>query len=137
MSEYKVYQLIFFRDKLGIFVEHGNGGGGGELFSFRGTGEEPRCEIEDVESSPFADPKFAGSKLLGTMNPDDVERAWKLCREYVEDEGNNHEDVTGWCVEAAALLAREKLVVVKPWWTIADVKKEEEVEQISGESRLL
>ncbi|KAJ6789801.1 hypothetical protein PWT90_02352 [Aphanocladium album] len=122
MTEFKVYQLNFFREKLGIFVEH-TIDGGGSLFSFRGTGPEPRCEIEKVETSPFRDPKFSGSKLLGTMRLNDEERAWQLCRAYVEDESHEHEDITGWCVEAAALLAREKLVVARPWWTVAGDKK--------------
>lgn len=117
MIEYQVYQIIFFREKLGIFVEHITGGGG-ELYTFRGSGEEPRCELEELDTSPFRDAKYAGSKLLGKMKRSDVDKAWKLCRDYVEDDNNEHEEITDWCVGTAAMLAKEGLIVTKPWWTI-------------------
>ncbi|TQV95120.1 hypothetical protein V2A60_009813 [Cordyceps javanica] len=119
MTECQVYQVILFRKSVVIFVEYERGGGG-SMCSFVGTGEEPRCVVEDVDASPFKHPQYAGCKLLGTMKKDNVQEAWAACREYIANEENKHEEVTDWCVAAAALLETRGLVVAGQWWALPE-----------------
>lgn len=122
MAECQVFQIILLRESVSLFVQYTDGGGG-SMLSFSGTGEEPRCAIADIGWNPFLHPRYAGSKLLGTMSKDKVEEAWKLCRGYVEDEENKHDEITDWCVAAAALLDRHSLVVAKEWWVLPTIEE--------------
>ncbi|OAA63117.1 hypothetical protein ISF_04993 [Cordyceps fumosorosea ARSEF 2679] len=149
MEECQVYQVIFFREKLALFAEHEHDGGG-SMFTLAGTGEAPRYAEEHVEVSPFRHPRYAGSKLLGTMRRDEIGGAWQLCAAYVEentrkdeerkekerkdeerkdeerkdkDDGPRHPDITTWCVAVADLLVREGAIVMRPWWEPLPTKR--------------
>ncbi|OAA71111.1 hypothetical protein LEL_09702 [Akanthomyces lecanii RCEF 1005] len=124
MKECQVFQIILLNESVSIFVQYEENGGG-SIFSFSGTGDEPRYVIQDIKANPFLDPRYAGSKLLGTMSKDDIGEAWRLCQAYVEDKENKkkHEEITDWCVVAAAMLDKEGLVGAKEWWTLPTIKK--------------
>ncbi|KAM0664767.1 hypothetical protein ACQRIT_000384 [Beauveria bassiana] len=119
MAECPVFQVILLREGLAIFTQYEPiGSGGGSMFLFAGTAQEPRCAVGDVATSLMRHPKYAGCKLLGSMRRDRVDEAWALCRAYVEDERHKHACVTDWCVAAAAMLAERRVVVAKKWWLL-------------------
>ncbi|OAQ98697.1 hypothetical protein LLEC1_02576 [Akanthomyces lecanii] len=124
MKEYQVFQVILLDTSVSIFVQYEDNGGG-SIFSFSGTGEEPRYAIQDIKADPFLDPRYAGSKLLGVMSKGDIDEAWSLCRAYVEDKENvkKHDEITDWCVAAAAMLDKEGLVRASEWWTLPTIKE--------------
>ncbi|KAM3557181.1 hypothetical protein ARSEF4850_005186 [Beauveria asiatica] len=81
MAECLVFQVILLREGLAIFTQYEPIGssGGGSVFLFAGTGQEPRCAVGDVATSLMRHPEYAGCKLLGSMRRDRVDEAWARC----------------------------------------------------------
>ncbi|KAM3552755.1 hypothetical protein MY1884_007048, partial [Beauveria asiatica] len=116
MAECLVFQVILLREGLAIFIQYepiGSSGGGGSVFLFAGTGQEPRCAVGDVATSLMRHPEYAGCKLLGSVRRDRVDEAWALCRAHVEDERHKHACVTG-CMAVAVAHALMRTIRRRP-----------------------
>lgn len=127
MEKYRVFRIIFLHDSLAIFIETDRATGGGELFSFWGTPEEPQHQLETINTGPENHPSYAGSHMMGWIKEEDVATAWEECYSIAREEESERETIEEWYLACTNMLAAKRFVVPKPWWLLPGDNPEDHV----------